>query len=168
MKRKIIKLLSLIFIVLLVFIIYTFCKSNKINYVALEETIPSYSDYIYDYLQDKDLIRTYHKYVSIKNIDERIRINNSIKKDLRESDLVTLFINDNNIENKLKEIRKYAKNALIIIGYKDSITIKKLCRKYKCKYIKLNENTNINLIIEKILCETELVKNNKCLQIKIK
>ena len=168
MKRKIIKLLSLIFIILLVFIIYTFCKSNKINYVALEETIPSYSDYIYDYLQDKDLIRTYHKYVSIKNIDERIRINNSIKKDLRESDLVTLFINDNNIENKLKEIRKYAKNDLIIIGYKDNITIKKLCGQYKCKYIKLNENTNINLIIEKILCETKLLKNNKCLQIKIK
>ena len=156
MKRKLIKFLSLILIIVLVFIIYTF-RNNKINYISLEETIPSYSDYIYDYLQDKDLIRTYRKYTSI-NIYEKIKINNSIKKDLRESDLVTVFINDNNIEKKIKEIRKYAKKDLIIIGYKDNITIKELCNQYKCKYIKINNTININKIIEKILCETKSLK----------
>ena len=145
MKRKIIKLLSLLLIVLSVYEIYNNFKVNKINYVSLEEGITSYGDYLNDYLKDK--IRTDNKYPSM-NIAYKIKNNNKIKRNLRESDLVTYLTNNNNLETKLKEIRKYAKKDLIVIGYYD---IGNLCITYRCKYIKINKESNPMSIANKII-----------------
>ena len=78
MKRKTIKIISLVIIVLLVFLIYK-CKDKKINYVALEEGFYTYSDYLNDYLNTNNKIKTYKKYITIDNIIDKINSNSKIK-----------------------------------------------------------------------------------------
>ena len=137
MKRKTIKLISLIVIVILVFGIYKCCRNKKINYVALEEGFYTYSDYLNDYLNTNNKLKSYNKYITIDNIIDKINSNSKIKKDLRESDLVTLLINNKNNLSKIEEVRKYAKKELIVIGHND---IGNTCIKYKCEYIKIDED----------------------------
>ena len=203
MQRKIIKLTCLGIIILLVFEIYVFAKSNKINYVALGDALTlgenpygeigySYSDYIKDYLKENKHLRKYTKeYAKSDNtatlLRERIKNNPKLKKVLRESDLVTMTIGRNDlynrfdgrdidvnkilelkkdiekiepdIDNLIKEVRKYAKKDLIIIGYYNPIPFLfnisskdldklfayidskyiSICREYKCKYISTYE-----------------------------
>lgn len=160
MKRKIIKLICLLFIIILVFEIYYIAKSEKINYVALGDSFAlginsygennyGYTDYLKDYLKNKKRLSYYKNYANdhytTETLIESIRYKTQIKKDLRESDLVTLSIGINdfyenidaksvdssnllslksnineiipNIEMSLREIRKYAKQKIIIIGY---------------------------------------------------
>ena len=152
MKRKTIKLISLLVIIISVFGIYKWCRNKKINYVALEEGFYTYSDYLNDYLNLNNKIKNYNKYITIDNIIDKINNNPKIKKDLREADLVTLLINNKNNLSKIKEVRKYAKKELIVITNDD---IEDICIKYKCKFIKIYENISpkelTNLIIKKCI-----------------
>ena len=146
MKRKLLKLLVLTIIVsICVFIIYGVTKKDKINLVVLGDN-SNYFPYLKDYLSKK--LGTYNIYASkeetINSLNTKINTTSSIKKDLRESKLVTLSIGLNdfynhvrpNINTKnildlkdeislllpkldklLNDIRKYAKYEVILIGY---------------------------------------------------
>ena len=165
MKNKIIKMISLLIIILLVFEIYTLGKTNRLYYVPLGDALAvgqnpygeigySYTDYLKDYLSNHKRLSYYSKeYVksgsTTESIISEIEHNNYLKKDLRESDLVTLSIGANDIlakidlhslkvtelsnikevirkilpdlEECLKTIRKYAKGKMIIVGYYNPI-----------------------------------------------
>ena len=155
------KYLLFLVIVLSVFLIYHFFPEKKINYIALGDSVAagqnpygeigkSYADYLYEQLKEEDKVKYFSKkysvsgYETVDIINEIIR-NSDIKRDLRESDLVTISIGANDFLNSfdikninlldeasyyqkvdeilprldscIKEIRKYAKNDLYIIGY---------------------------------------------------
>ena len=192
------KLTILGIIILIVFWIYICAKNNKLYYVVLGDTISTgmnpygKKDYGYsEYLKESIKIRCYKNYAKENNttldIIEDIKYKPEIKKDLRESNLVTLTLGftdfKNSIENKtidvnkildlkdninniipnidetLTEIRKYAKEKIIIIGYYNPVPFlfntsakdldllfayideeyRKLCIKYNCEYISTYE-----------------------------
>ena len=202
MKKKLLKILSLLLIILLVFEIYTYGKTNKLYYVALGDSLSEglnpygnveygYNDYIKDYLITKKHLAYYKNYgksgYETSNIIEDISNNLELKKDLRESDIVTISIGANdlihkidfknfeinrlselkniikiiipNLDNCLKEIRKYAKEKIIIVGYYNPIPFlfntnskdldylfayideeyKNLANKYNCTYLSIYE-----------------------------
>ena len=178
-----------------------FFKNDKINYIALGDSLAagmnpygeigySYTDYLADHLKRNKKLSYYTKEYaqsSYKTIDiiKDININNKLKKDLRESDLITLSIGGNDLlerikinrldvnnllilkedvikilpklEECIKEIRKYAKEQIIIIGYYNPMPFlfntsgsdldelfayiddeyKKIAEKYECKYISI-------------------------------
>lgn len=163
--KKYIKYIILFFIVISIFGIYHFFKNDKINYIALGDSLAegmnpygevgySYTDYFASYLKDNNMLSYYTKKYTksgytTNDIITELKINNILKKDLRESDLVTIsigandFLNSVNIKNldinnilKLKdivdsilpdlddcinEVRKYSKEDMIIIGYYNPI-----------------------------------------------
>lgn len=194
MKKRLLKLSILFFIILLVFLIYKLFKTDKINYISLGDTYSlgvnpygeisyGYSDYLKDRLKVKYYTKEYSKDIyDTTSLLKEITINNSLKKDLRESNLVTIsigiydFLNKNtlkvdinnllelketinkiipNIDKCIKEIRKYAKNDVIIIGYYNPVPFlfntssndldtlfkyidteyEKIANKYDCMYI---------------------------------
>lgn len=199
--KKNIKYIVLFLIVITIFGIHYFFKNDKINYIALGDSLAegmnpygevgySYTDYFADYLKDNSRLSYYTKkytksgYTTIDVIKE-LEINSLLKKDLRESDLVTISIGANdfldsidtknldinnilNLKNKIesilptldnciKEVRKYAKEDMIIIGYYNPIPFlfntsgndldtlfayiddeyQKIADKYDCTYISL-------------------------------
>lgn len=199
--KKYIKYIAMFLIVMSTFCIYYYFKNEKLNYIALGDSLAegmnpygeigySYTDYFADYLNSNDKLSYYTKkytktgYTTTSMVKE-IQTNNFLKKDLRESDLVTIsigandFLNSNglkklninnilelkqeiinilpNLENCVKEIRKYAKEDMIIVGYYNPIPFlfntsrndldilfayiddeyKKLANKYDCIYISL-------------------------------
>ena len=120
--KKHIKLFVLVCSLFLVFVIYNIFKenNNKIYYIALGDSVAegmnsygnigySYSDYINDYLKEKERLKFYTKGFSksgyttsdLKNDIENnktIKVEDkkiNIKQALRESDLVTLSIGAN-------------------------------------------------------------------------
>ena len=202
MKTKLIKIISLLLIIILVFEIYTYGKSNKLYYVSIGDSLAlglnpyneigyGYTDYIKDYLKTKDKLAYYKDYsqsgYTTDNIKKDIKNKLELKKDLRESDIVTLSIGANDLlyrmdfrnfdisrilelkpqinelipslDSCLKEIRKYAKQKIIIIGYYNPIPFlfntcskeldilfsyideqyRDLSKKYKCEYISTYE-----------------------------
>lgn len=170
-------ILPFIIISFIVYGIYNVYKTDKINYVALGDSLAigenpykeigyGYADYIKDYLSSKNKLKNYTKdyaksgdktYDLIEKIkdNKKVEINNEqigIKRALRESDLVTISIgaNDfmekvdinniddiknidtskkdevltevmNNVEDTIKEVKKYAKGEIILIGYYNPI-----------------------------------------------
>ncbi len=200
-KKKIIKCLALLLLVFCVFEIYIFFKTDKLNYIALGDSLAegrnpygeigySYTDYFADYLSKKTGLSYYTKQYAksgytTEDVIKELEINNHLKRDLRESDLVTISIGANDflhninlkeldihhlldlknnviqilpdIENCIKNIRKYAKEDIIIIGYYNPIPFlfntssddldelfayiddeyQKIADKYDCLYIPL-------------------------------
>lgn len=200
-KNKLFKYLFLLSIIILVFGIYTIFKTDKLNYVALGDSLAegmnpygeigySYTDYFSDYLKENNKLRNFTKEYaksSYKTSDliNDLNINANLKRELRESDLTTISIGANDllnrinmseldvkqilklkndvkevipsIENCIKEVRKYAKQDLIIIGYYNPIPFlfntsgsdldtlfayiddeyQKIAKKYDCLYISL-------------------------------
>lgn len=199
--KKILKPLILIILLLVVYLIYTIFKTDKLNYIALGDSVAegmnpygeignSYTDYIADYLKKEKKLSYYTKkytksgYIT-ENVINDIENNNELKKDLRESDLVTISIGANdflkhikisemsvdnireiktkiatvfpNIEETIKEVKKYAKNQVIIVGYYNPIPFlfntngndldilfaymddeyQKIADKYDCDYVSL-------------------------------
>lgn len=164
-RKKLIKYGILVILLLSVFGIYTIFKTNRLNYIALGDSLAegmnpygevgySYTDYLADSLKEKDLLSYYTKKYTksgytTQNLIAEITTNNHLKKDLRESDLVTVSIGANdflksfrienldvnnilelkpkitsifpNIEKSIEEIRKYAKGDIIIVGYYNPI-----------------------------------------------
>lgn len=172
MKTKLKKIIFLILLCMIIYGIYTLTKTDKINYLALGDSLSlgidsngntnyGYSNVIANYLKKKYKINQYTNEFSksgarindlLYNIEtnQTININNeslSLKKCLRESDLVTLSIGGNDLLSKitlstttvetldddeiikiidetlkdldklLKELRKYAKEDIILLGY---------------------------------------------------
>lgn len=151
--KKYIKLLVLVVSILIVFFTYKIFedKNNKIYYIALGDSLAQgmnpygtvgygYTDYISDYLESKNLLAFYTKGFAISGYttdDVKNDIENnktievddtklSIKKALRESDLVTLSIGANdflrglsfsNFDTKLEDI-KGSKKEIDAIGFK--------------------------------------------------
>lgn len=200
------KVLCLLIICLCVYAIYYFNHTDKITYIAIGDFLSvgidsngntnyGYSNYLANYLRNKDLLKNYNndfattgtRVVDLKNELEtnqtmtRDGKSLSLKKCLREADLVTLSVGMDdiltsltlstvsveNISNKeitaivdktikeldilFKELRKYAKEDIIFIGFynpleEDSLTIerlytylitktKDLCQNYNIKYL---------------------------------
>lgn len=164
-KKKLVKYMVLITLCLCVFSIYYFCKTDKMNYIALGDSVAegmnpygeigySYADYLADSLKQNNKLSHYTKKYTksgytTKNVIDDIEGNNNLKRDLRESDLVTISIGANDflhsislknlnignilelkpkitqilpdIENCIKTVRKYAKEEIIIVGYYNPI-----------------------------------------------
>lgn len=124
---KIKKILFYVIIVLMVIIVYLFTKSNKINYVSIGDSIPygencygnriyGYSDYIYDYFKEKNILKSYNnlsnKSFSIQNLIDSIENNayisngkDNYKRILREADLVIVNIGTIDISEKILKQR---------------------------------------------------------------
>ena len=199
--KKYFKYVVFLLIVILIFLIYYLFNNNKINYIALGDSLAEginpygevsygYADYFAEELKGNNKLSYYTKKYTesgYKTTDliKELEINNTLKKDLRESDLVTVSIGANdfldnfnikdlnineilklkenitnilpNLDNCIKEIRKYAKEDIIIIGYYNPIPFlfntsgddldelfayiddeyQKIAIKYKCKYISI-------------------------------
>ncbi len=164
-KKRILKYSVLLGILLCVFGIYYFCKTEKINYIALGDSIAegmnpygevgySYTDFLAENLKEKNKLANYTKKYTKSGYttQDLIRIidtNSELKKDLRESDLVTISIGANdflhninlkqlninniselkpkitsilpNLEVCIQVVRKYAKEKIIIVGYYNPI-----------------------------------------------
>ena len=174
MLKRLIKLVVLFLIIMLVYGIYYTFKSDKINYVALGDDITSRSNSYVKHVINNIKVKYFNNYAKekyqIKDVIKEININNYLKRDLRESNLVTIsigindYINSSNINNILldldnciKEIRKYSKQKLIILGLyniKDNnIDIvyiddksKEIANKYDATYISLYQVFNNNYI----------------------
>lgn len=164
--KKIKKLLIILPIITLsVFIIYSLFNSSKLIYIALGDSVAEgrnpygeigygYTDFISDRLKEENKLEYYTKEYTksgykTEDILNQIKNNTKVKKDLRESDLVTIsigandflsYVDKNNlsvdsikklkdiainvmprIDNCIKEVRKYAKGQLIIVGYYNPI-----------------------------------------------
>ena len=166
------KILCLLIICLLVYTIYYFNHTDKITYISIGDSLSvgidsngntnyGYSNYLANYLKDKDLLKSYNNYFStsgtrIIDLKNKLETNWTIKKDgkslslkkcLREAELVTLSVGMDdilteltlstvsveNLSNKeittivdktideldslFKELRKYAKEDIIFIGF---------------------------------------------------
>lgn len=164
-KKKIIKYLVLLILTVCVFGIYSFFKNEKLNYIALGDSLAegmnpygevgySYADYFADFLKDENRLAYYSKQYTksgytTQDITKELTINNNLKRDLRESDIVTVSIGANdflnsidlknlnvnnilelkstvtailpNLETCIESIRKYAKEDILIIGYYNPI-----------------------------------------------
>lgn len=175
MKKKLLILLSFVFaVIFLVFLIYNISYQKKINYVALGDSVAAgqnpygekkgygYTDYLKDYYDSHNRLKSYYNYAVSGYItndiidDLKNNINNdqnnkyaSIRRVLRESDIVTISIGANDfintmdlsilndyeiglLEDKLvsfmfeynkkfneliREIKKYAKGKIFVVGY---------------------------------------------------
>ena len=166
------KILCLLIICLLVYTIYYFNHTDKITYISIGDYLSvgidsngntnyGYSNYLSNYLKDKDLLKSYNNYFStsgtrIVDLKNKLETNWTIKKDgkslslkkcLREAELVTLSVGMDDIltnltlstvsvenltneeitaivdktikdlEKLFKELRKYAKEEIIFIGF---------------------------------------------------
>ena len=200
------KILCFLIICLLIYMIYYFNHTDKINYLSLGDSLSvgidsnghtnyGYSNYIAKYFKEKKLLKSYNNDFSlsgtrITDLLTQLTTNKTITKDgttlslkkcLRESDLITLSIGMDDILTKLtfsttsvesitnkeitemvdetideldslfKELRKYAKEDIIFIGFynsleEDSITTerlytylitktKNLCKTYDIEYL---------------------------------
>ena len=164
MKKRQRLLLMIILIIVSIFSIYKLFYNDKVSYIALGDSLAeginpygergySYADFIADNIKSKNKLKFYTKKYSESGYKIEDVINElndiSLRKELRESDLVTISIgandflariNKNNlninditnykeivtelipgIDNCIKEIRKYAKKDLVIVGYYNPI-----------------------------------------------
>lgn len=200
------KILCLLIICLLVYTIYYFNHNDKITYVSIGDSLSvgidsngntnyGYSNYLSNYLKDKDLLKSYNNYFStsgtrINDLKSKLETNWTITKDgkslslkkcLREADLVTLSVGMDdiltsltlstvsveNLSNKeittivdktieeldalFKELRKYAKEDIIFIGYynpleEESLTTERLYTYLITKTNALCKNYNIEYL----------------------
>ena len=200
------KIFCFLIICLLIYTIYYFNHTDKITYISLGDFLSvgidsngntnyGYSNYLANYLKEKDLLKDYNNSFStsgtrIIDLKNKLETNQTIKKKgkslslkkcLREADLVTLSIGTDdiltsitlstvsveNLSNKeitnmvdktineldtlFKELRKYAKNDIIFIGFynpleEETLTIerlyiylitktKDLCKAYDIEYL---------------------------------
>ena len=166
------KILCLLIICLLVYTIYYFNHTDKINYLSIGDYLSvgidsngntnyGYSYYLATFLKDKDVLKSYNNDFSASNtriIDLKNKLEKnwtitqnektlSFKKCLREANLITLSVGTDDILNELtlstvsvenlsnkeittivdktideldslfKELRKYAKEDIIFIGF---------------------------------------------------
>ncbi len=175
MKYK--KILFLIFLCIIIYTIYYFNHTDKINYLSLGDYLSvgidsngntnyGYTNHLANYLKQNNKLKSFTNAFasSGKRIDDllyNLETNQTVEKDnkilslkkcIREADLITLSIGSNDILSKLtlsttsievlsnqevtiiadeiltdlekllKEIRKYSNKKIIFIGYYDPIS----------------------------------------------
>lgn len=164
-KKKVIKYLIILTLLVCVFAIYHFCKTEKLNYIALGDSVAegmnpygevgySYTDYFAELLKKENRLAYYTKKYTksgytTEDVITALETNSNLKRDLRESDLVTISIGANDflhsidlkslninsildlkskvtqilpdIEECIQNVRKYAKEDIIIVGYYNPI-----------------------------------------------
>ena len=200
------KILCLLTICLLVYTIYYFNHNDKITYISIGDSLSvgidsngntnyGYSNYLANYLKDKDLLKEYNNYFSTSGtrvIDLKNKLetnwtitkdgkNLSLKKCLRDANLVTLSVGMDdiltsltlstvsveNLSNKeittivdktideldslFKELRKYAKDDIIFIGFynpleEETLTTERLYTYLITKTKELSKNYDIEYL----------------------
>ncbi len=198
------KILCLLIICLLVYAIYYFNHTDKITYISIGDSLSvgidsngntnyGYSNYIANYLKDKKLLKTYNNDFSasgtrIADLKSKLETNWTITKDgkslslkkcLREADLVTLSVGMDdiltsltlstvsveNLSNKeittivdktideldslFKELRKYAKEDIIFIGFYNPLEVETLTTERLYTYL---------ITKTKVLCKTYYIE----------
>lgn len=169
---KIIKLIFLIIIIILVYLIYNLNNYKDITYLSLSDNNSNikdeyggltynYQEYLKIYLKNKNKLNKYYSYskndLTINDLINDIKLNKKINKIgiksiLRESEIVTLNIGNNDlvIENNingpyLKEktvnsvFKKYKKLLKEIHKYNSKIYVVSNKNKYKDLTDKLND-----------------------------
>lgn len=160
------KILIPLLIIILVFLIYKFNEDDLIDYMVIGDSIScginsygnktyGYNDYLKNYLNSNNLLHKYNNYFSkdkytIKELLNDIKNNKNIiyndknynlKKELRESDILTISIGMdeivnilnknkdfkniktdldeiiNDMDNLIKIVTSYSKTNVILIGY---------------------------------------------------
>lgn len=201
MRKRQKLLLLVILIIVCVFTIYKLFNNDKISYIALGDSLAEgmnpygevsygYADFIKESIENKNKLENYTKEYTetgytTEDIINELKLSSELKRDLRESDLVTISIGANdflnsintknikltdipiykakieeimpNIDKCIEEIRKYAKENLIIVGYYNPIPFlfntsgsdldtlfayideeySNIAKKYDCKYVSL-------------------------------
>lgn len=144
---KIKTIIILLTILLITFLIYIFNKDEKIYILSLGKTSNlSYIDKLEQKLKNnlleknikitKDLDQILEDIKQNKKIQTRTMKNHLIKADVI---IVTISSNKENINELLKEIKKYSKEKIIVIGENTNDNIK-VSRKYEVEFIKKNLN----------------------------
>ena len=127
-KKRLIKLIFIVFISIIIFIIYNKTNHHNINYTVIGDSLSlgvnsygiveyGYSDYIKDYLKEKNKLKLYNKENTSKTAtitsiyNDIITNKNEIKILIRDSDIITMTIGlndllyritiEDNIDNKL-------------------------------------------------------------------
>lgn len=191
MNRKV-KLFSLSLFLIVIYYIYI-NVNPPIEYLDLgdnykENRTYHYYDYITNYLRKKNKLKNFNNYTSddylIEDIYNEIS-NSSLKKDLREAKILTISIGKNNIlylkgkgksnkeiknsiktniEELIKEIRKYYKRDIYLLGIENKNTyqdvtndINRLYRK-EAKRIPKLYYIETNNLLEKGPYEKEISK----------
>lgn len=120
--KKLKKIIFFIFLCILIFIIYSLFKNNKLTYISLGDSLAKgknpygnidygYSDYVKDYLENNDKLKYYtkdfaeegYRITDILNdieLNKKIKIGKNhegLKTILRRSDFITLSIGSNDI-----------------------------------------------------------------------
>ena len=191
------KLIIPILIIIIVFLIYQLNSNNLINYMAIGDSVDiginsygnktyGYNDYLKTYLENNDLLYSYNNFFFLFNYTIEELINDidtnknilyndktyNIKKELRESDLLTISIGMdelvkilskskefNNIKSDLdifiqnmdillKKITELSKSKIILIGYYNPTNtynknIDKIFEYINNEYMKLSKKYNI-------------------------
>ncbi|MDD6879576.1 MAG: GDSL-type esterase/lipase family protein [bacterium] len=133
------KMIIYVLIMFSIYIIYNVTYQKKINYVALGDELSlgvnpynaidyGYTDYLVSYFEQKKILGEYSNYSNrnykidniLFDIDNNTKKDNThnLKKELRESDLVTLSVGLNDIYGNYEPVN-------ILVNYKDMITLKK-------------------------------------------
>lgn len=148
-----------------------------LGYNIYEEEDYGYNDYYIDYLKNKKELKNYEKYsnenYNIRDILNLLNTDFSIRKKLRESTVVTISLGMNDIyynlmnlneekllnkvdnlvleyDHLLKEIKKYAKKDIVVIGVYNPVS------KEKTEYQKVEKVLKyMNNNIEKIAIKNE-------------
>lgn len=157
MSRKV-KLLILMLSIPIIYIIYILNSSKNINYLSLGDDLAlgvnsfgisnySYSDYFKDHLKQKEMLHLYLNNYAEKNksitelyndllTNKKITVNKQVynlKKTIRESEVLTLSIGQNDIKNEINNLEK----SIITPNDYNNI-VNKIYKKYE---ILLNEIT---------------------------
>lgn len=144
---KIKTIIILLTILLITFLIYIFNKDEKIYILSLGKTSNlSYIDKLEQKLKNnlleqnikitKDLDQILEDIKQNKKIQTRTMKNHLIKADVI---IVTISSNKENINELLKEIKKYSKEKIIVIGENTNDNIK-VSRKYEVEFVKKDLN----------------------------
>lgn len=165
MRKRQKLLITIILIIIIIFTMYKLFSREQIYYIALGDSLAEginpygeisygYADLIAESLKEENKLKNYTKKYTesgckVEDIINDLKTDFELKRDLRESDLVTISIGANDflsrinrntinineissyknvvstiipsINNCIKEVRKYAKNDLIIVGYYNPI-----------------------------------------------
>ncbi len=136
------KIIGTIITIILIYIIYILTYSNKITYLSLGDALAAgktpYANYNYgykegiiSYLEKKDLLESSNdefidEYSTIKDLIEDITNNlrlddkTNIKKEIREADIITISIGNNELEKILNPIF-VSVNGLYYVHVEDEI-----------------------------------------------
>lgn len=134
MKKRLIKIIILSIIILSVFLIYKIFKTDKLNYIAIGDSLAagqnpygengySYSDFVAEKLNSINKLTSFTKKYAensntTKELIKDIETTSSLKKELRESDLVTVSIG---MSDFLSTIKKESLNVNELLELKTNV-----------------------------------------------